>query len=139
MAETVQHLGMHDVNACSVILCRAAFEVSRSMSQRLVTALEAYGFYKPLDLDAVVQVCASSRICLCAPAEITLVLCFLLCMQIPNAGITVYCVLTCRALQNQAFDVIGEFGFSKDYGATADLWNGSGARACLALKKGVHT
>ncbi|CAL8469476.1 g9017 [Coccomyxa elongata] len=63
------------------------------MSQRLVTALEAYGFCKPLDLDAVVQ--------------------------------------------NQAFDVIGEFGFSKDYGATADLWNGSGARACLALKNAM--
>ncbi len=42
----------------------------------------------------------------------------------------------CCALQNQAFDVIGEFGFSKDYEATTDLWKGSGAKACMALKNG---
>ncbi len=40
-------------------VCRAAFEVSRNMSARLVTAVKAYGAAKPLDLDAVVQVCAS--------------------------------------------------------------------------------
>lgn len=41
------------------VLCRAAFEVSRHMSERLITALKACGSSTPLDLDAVVQVCTA--------------------------------------------------------------------------------
>ena len=38
-------------------------------------------------------------------------------------------------MQNAAFDVIGVFGFGKDFKATMDL-QGEGAQACKCLAKG---
>ena len=38
-------------------------------------------------------------------------------------------------MQNAAFDVIGVFGFGKDFKATMDL-HGEGAQACKCLAKG---
>ena len=39
------------------------------------------------------------------------------------------------SLQNVAFDVIGMFGFGKDFKATLDL-HGEGAQACKCLSTG---
>ena len=38
-------------------------------------------------------------------------------------------------MQNAAFDVIGVFGFGKDFKATMDL-HGEGAQACKCLARG---
>jgi len=40
------------------------------------------------------------------------------------------------AMQNAAFDVIGVFGFGKDFKATLDL-HGEGAQACKCLSEGT--
>lgn len=41
------------------------------------------------------------------------------------------------AMQNAAFDVIGVFGFGKDFKATLDL-HGEGAQACKCLSDGTR-
>ena len=43
--------------------------------------------------------------------------------------------MACMFLQNVAFDVIGMFGFGKDFKATLDL-EGEGAQACKCLSTG---
>lgn len=118
------------------------------MAYRLADTLAAHGAREPLDIDAALQVGQRSLNCIlgvdrpcdcnhlgkpCDSVSLWQGQHFL------SSGLSKRDFLHCNPgdvrLQSQAFDVIGNFGFGKDFKATMSLY-GEGAQACKCLSEG---